>query len=125
MKTINELKQAVLIQIKRDLMWGDFKSIENNILNNCPPQHLVQYLPEKQRDEFRGFTLSPKEKLIQAFTNTKMEESEWVELFNLDRAKLVLQEDRTVAVLNEHNTIFEIDELDEIEILMFLQLIDN
>ncbi len=60
------------------------------------------------------------DKLIKAFKATGVEESEKIELDNLDWARLVYNEDKEVVVENEHGSQFEVTDLSAIEVKIFL-----
>jgi hypothetical protein len=60
------------------------------------------------------------DKLIKAFKATGEEESEKIELDNLDWARLVYNEDKQVVVENEHGSQFEVTDLSKIEVKIFL-----
>ena len=65
-------------------------------------------------------------KLKKVFLETKFVESEEIELDNLDRACLILTQDKKgVEVWNEHGTTFPISDLSEVEIDIFLYLLQN
>jgi hypothetical protein len=55
--------------------------------------------------------------LIQNWKKTL--ESEWIQLDNLDEAKLVFDKEGNVVVENEHGTQFSVEELSEMELQVF------
>lgn len=55
--------------------------------------------------------------LVKHFKSTL--ESEWIQLDNLDEAKLVFDEEGNVVVENEHGTQFPVSDLSEEEIQIF------
>lgn len=65
--------------------------------------------------------LTKAQKLINLFKASGLEESEQIQLDNLDEAKLVYsdKEEGKVMVENEHGTLFEVDELSKEEINIF------
>lgn len=60
------------------------------------------------------------EKLVKAFKLSGLQESEKIELDNLDWAKLIYDESGEVVVENEHGTEFPIGDLSSIEMDIFL-----
>lgn len=65
------------------------------------------------------YYLSPADKLIRKFIDSKAEESYEVELDNLDRAKLVYDSHGRVVVKNEHGTQYDVSLLSDTEIKIF------
>lgn len=59
------------------------------------------------------------EKLIKKFKRSGLEESEKIELDNLDWARLILNEDGLVMVENEHGTEFPVEDLSKAELQIF------
>lgn len=59
------------------------------------------------------------EKLIEKFKKSGLQESEDIELDNLDWARLILNEDGLVLVENEHGTEFPVEDLSETELKIF------
>lgn len=57
--------------------------------------------------------------LVKRFKSTLELESEWIQLDNLDEAKLVFDEEGNVVVENEHGTQFPVSDLSEEEIEIF------
>ena len=57
------------------------------------------------------------EKLIKDWKKTL--ESEWIQLDNLDEAKLVFDDEGDVVVENEHGTQFPVSHLSDIELDIF------
>ena len=59
-------------------------------------------------------------KVIRLFRESKLDESQKIELDNLDRAKLVYDENRNVVVENEHGTQFPVVDLSSAELDVFI-----
>lgn len=59
-------------------------------------------------------------KLVNAFKLSGLDESEKIELDNLDRARLVYDESGEVVVENEHGTEFPVSDLSNMELDIFL-----
>jgi len=59
-------------------------------------------------------------KVIRLFRESKLDETQKIELDNLDRAKLVYDEDRNVVVENEHGTRFPVADLSSAELDVFI-----
>lgn len=57
------------------------------------------------------------DKLIKDWKKTL--ESEWIQLDNLDEAKLVFDDEGNVVVENEHGTQFPVSDLSDIELDIF------
>jgi len=72
-------------------------------------------------------TMNKIEKLIKLFKNSGEDESEQIELDNLDEACLTYDENdpNNVVVENEHGTQFPISDLSEAEIDIFIYLFEN
>ncbi len=62
-------------------------------------------------------------KLIQAWKSTL--KSEWIQLDNLDLARLVFDVSGEVVVENEHGTLFPIEDLSKDEILIFQTILSE
>lgn len=63
--------------------------------------------------------------LIKAFRNSGLTDTENIELDNLDRAKLVYNEANEVVVENEHGTQFDVSDLSNSEIDVFLYILSK
>lgn len=62
--------------------------------------------------------------LKKLFLKTKDEYSEWVQLDNLDEARITL-EDNEVVVENEHGTTFPLSDLSTQEVDVFLYVLQH
>lgn len=62
--------------------------------------------------------------LKKLFLKTKDECSEWVQLDNLDEARITL-EDNEVVVENEHGTTFPLSDLSDQEVEIFLYVLQH
>jgi hypothetical protein len=65
------------------------------------------------------------ENLINLFKNSGLTNTEWVQLDNLDEARLAYDEDKQVAVENEHGSFFPVEDLTSQEMEIFLFVIPN
>lgn len=65
------------------------------------------------------------ENLISLFKESGMTETEWIQLDNLDEARLAYDEDGDVAVENEHGSFFPVEDLSREEMEIFLFVIPN
>jgi hypothetical protein len=63
-------------------------------------------------------------KLIELFRSSGLTESEKIQLNNLDWAKLVLDENDEVLIQNEHGSKYDVDELDNDELKLFISLFE-
>ena len=66
--------------------------------------------------------MTQEENLINLFKNTGLSETEWIQLDNLDEARLAYDEDKQVVVENEHGSFFPVEDLtsQEMEIFLFV-----
>lgn len=62
------------------------------------------------------------ENLINLFKNSGLSETDWVQLDNLDEARLAYDENKQVVVENEHGSFFAVEDLsrEEMEIFLFV-----
>ena len=65
------------------------------------------------------------ENLINLFKKSGMRETEWVQLDNLDEARLAYDENGDVVVENEHGSFFPVKDLTREEMEIFLFVIPN
>lgn len=63
--------------------------------------------------------------VVELFKRSKDQESEKIELDNLDRAKLTYDDLNEVVVENEHGTQFPLDDLSEVELNIFLYILKH
>jgi hypothetical protein len=136
MKTINELITA--IQDKKTLVWNDPDPIDGNDytiswieeIDSEFDEHtpiLIHYnsnFSEAQVflheilliEEIHMSNITPNQ-LIKDWK--KSLESEWIQLDNLDEAKLVFDDEGNVVVENEHGTQFPVSDLSDTELENF------
>jgi hypothetical protein len=62
------------------------------------------------------------ENLINLFKISGLSETEWIQLDNLDEARLAYDENKQVVVENEHGSFFAVEDLsrEEMEIFLFV-----
>ena len=67
-------------------------------------------------------TMTQAENLINLFKNSGLDETEKIELDNLDRARLKYNDNKEVVVENEHGSFFPVEDLsrEEMEIFLFV-----
>jgi hypothetical protein len=65
------------------------------------------------------------ENLINLFKNSGLTNTPWIQLDNLDEARLAYDEDGEVAVENEHGSFFPVEDLTSQEMEIFLFVIPN
>lgn len=63
------------------------------------------------------------EKLVSAFKLTGLTESGSIELDNLDRARVVYNEENEVVIENEHGSQYGVDELSNVELDIFIEVL--
>ena len=62
------------------------------------------------------------ENIINLFKISGLSETEWIELDNLDEARLAYDKNKQVVVENEHGSFFPVEDLsrEEMEIFLFV-----
>jgi len=67
-------------------------------------------------------TMTQVENLINLFKISGLSETEWIQLDNLDEARLAYDENKQVVVENEHGSFFAVEDLsrEEMEIFLFV-----
>jgi hypothetical protein len=136
MKTINELITA--IQDKKTLVWNDPDPIEGNDYTISWIEEIISDLDEdtpilimynnnnSEAEVFLHEILLIEETHMSNITPNqlikdwkKSLESEWIQLDNLDEAKLVFDDEGNVVVENEHGTQFPVSDLSDTELEIF------